>query len=661
MARIDSRLDYGLSDEAASGDLLRGASARAVLIGLILALLVCLLATDITYRLRASRVSLGHLPMALWLPFLLLFLSNLGLKRIRPRWSLAPHELGLILCMGFIGGAFPTKNVAGRLVAVLATPYYKATPENRWGDYIVEHLRPWAVPSDAAGGVSTLWEGLPRGHSIPWEVWIGPLFWWFTFFFALFFACLCITVVLRKQWVEHERIVFPLAQLPIQMITDEHPDSIWPRFFRSGLFWVGFALAFTILCWNVLPRFSHRIPMIPIGPTFRTAVSFGSEFPSLMVKFNFVVAAFGYLTNLEVLLSIWLFHVLAIVEMGALNRIGITVSNDYVSGVLLQQAGGFVTLVLFGLIMARRHIGSVLREAWHPQSAQADADELLPYRICVVGLVLSVGYAVAWMNALGISLVGVTVQLGILFVYFLGLAKIVAETGLVYIETPLRTQELAAATLGPLAETPDHVAMALTANSVESHREYILPTLTHIARIHHSFRWRRRSIVGALCAAFVIGFAASVAYTLNLCYSATGAANIRHVYVFNNYGLRMFDRVVRWASAYLSFSSTELSFLAAGSAITLLLSFLRLRFLWWPLHPVGFTVGYVFPVRVTAFTVFLVWAFKSLVLRLGGVTLYRHLQPLFLGLLIGYTLGVGVSTFVDALWFPGDGRMVHTW
>ena len=661
VAGTDARHDYGLSDESPSGDTLRGASARAVVIGLVLVLVVCLLATDITYRLRASRVSLGHLPMALWLPFLLLFLSNLGLKRLRPRWSLAPHELGLILCMGFIGGAFPTKNVAGRLVAVLATPYYKATPENRWGDFIVEHLRPWAVPSDAAGSVSALWEGLPRGVGFPWDVWIGPLFWWFTFFFALFFACFCITVVLRKQWVEHERIVFPLAQLPIQMIADEQPDSVWPRFFRSGLFWIGFTLAFAILCWNVMPRFSHRIPLIPIGPTFRTAISFGSEFPSLMVKFNFVVAAFGYLTNLEVLLSIWLFHVLSIVEMGALNRVGITVRNDYVSGVMLQQAGGFVTLVLFGLLMARQHIGAVLREAWHPRSTPADAGELLSYRICVVGLVLSVGYAVAWMNALGVSLVGVAVQLGILFVYFLGLAKIVAETGLVYIETPLRTQELAAAALGPLVETQDHVGMAITANSVESHREYILPTLTHIARIQHSFRWRRRSIVGALCAAFVVGYAASVAYTLSLCYSSTGAANIRHVYVFNNYGLRMFDRVVRWASDYPSFTSTELSFLAAGSAITLLLSFLRLRFLWWPLHPVGFTVGYVFPVRVTAFTVFLVWAFKSLVLRLGGVTLYRHLQPFFLGLLIGYTLGVGVSTLVDAVWFPGDGRMVHTW
>ncbi|MDP6779314.1 MAG: hypothetical protein QGI83_21345, partial [Candidatus Latescibacteria bacterium] len=141
MAHTEPRHDYGLADETPSEDALRGASARALLVGLVLALLVCLLATDITYRLRASRVSLGHLPMALWLPFLLLFLGNLGLKRFRPRWSLASQELGLILCMGLIGGAFPTKNVAGRLVAVLATPYYKATPENRWGDFVVEHLR----------------------------------------------------------------------------------------------------------------------------------------------------------------------------------------------------------------------------------------------------------------------------------------------------------------------------------------------------------------------------------------------------------------------------------------------------------------------------------------------------------------------------------------
>jgi len=661
MAQNAPRLDYTASRDHELTGQAHAVTLRAVVVGLLLTIVICFVATDTTYRLRASRVSLGHIPMSLWLPFILLFLLNPLVKQLRESWALRPPELGLILCMGFIGGAFPTKNVAGRLVAVLATPHYKATPENRWADFALEHLRPWSVPGNSQGAVTHLWEGLPRGMGIPWRDWAGPLFWWFTLFFALFICCLCISVILRKQWVEHERIVFPLARLPLLMITDQKPGSSWPRFFGVPLFWVGFCLGFTILCWNILPRFYHQVPAIPIGPTYRSAIAFGRDYPPLQVKFNFVVAAFGYLTNLEVLLSIWFFHLLSLIEIGVLNRFGVTVHSDYESGLLLQQVGAFTALAMFGLVMARKHVGSVFRAAWNPPADADDRHELLSYRAAVVGLCLSLLYASAWMHALGVSLLGVGVQLGLLLIYFLGLAKIVAETGLVYIETPLRTQELAAAALGTSVQTPDHVGMALAANSVESHREYILPVLTHIAKIHDGFRWRRAPFLGALCAAFVVGFAVSVAYTLNLCYGATGAANIRHVWVFGGYSLRMFDRVVRWATDVPTFTAVELGLLGAGALGTLILSLLRLRFAWWPFHPVGFAVGYVYPVRVTAFTVFLVWAFKSIVLRVGGIVLYRRLQPFFLGLLIGYTLGVGVSTLADVIWFPGNGHMVHTW
>jgi len=593
------------------------------------------------------------------LPFILLYFTNLALKYFRPARALGSQELGLILCMGFIGSAFPTKNVAGRLVAVLATPYYKATPENRWGDYVLDHLKPWAVPSNQTGAITHLWEGLPRGQSLPWDVWLMPLFWWFTLLAALFIACFCITVILRKQWVEYERIVFPLARLPVMMITDETEGSPWPGFFRSRMFWFGLSIGLFILTWNVLPRFSHRIPIIPLGPTHSTSLTLGPDFPPLIVKFNYVVAAFGYLTNLEVLLSIWFFHLLSLLEIGAINRLGLTVSSEYFGGVLLQQVGGFVALALFGLYMARSHILAVIRLAIRPTGE--DRDEMLSYRTAVIGFVLSLGYAGAWLHALGVSLQGVVIQLALLFIYFLGLAKIVAETGLVYIETPQRTQSLVAGILGSTIQTPDHTALALASNSVESHRQYMLPAFVHIGKTNDQFRWGRSRIVLALAAAFILGFAASVAYTLDLCYGATGAANILHVYVFGGYGLTMFNRVVRWTSSVPSFTGTDLGFISAGVLGTLALSLLRLRFTWWPLHPVGFTVGYVYPVRVTAFTVFLTWAFKSLVLRIGGITLYRNLQPFFLGLLIGYTLGVGVSTLTDAIWFPGNGKMVHTW
>ena len=40
-------------------------------------------------------------------------------------------------------------------------------------------------------------------------------------------------VILRKQWIERERLIFPLAQLPLEMTKKS--------FFKNKLMWLGFA------------------------------------------------------------------------------------------------------------------------------------------------------------------------------------------------------------------------------------------------------------------------------------------------------------------------------------------------------------------------------------------------------------------------------------
>ena len=57
------------------------------------------------------------------------------------------------------------------------------------------------------------YEGLPSGQTIPWSAWVSPLFWWMSFIGALLVVCFCTVVVLRRQWIDRERIVFPLAQV----------------------------------------------------------------------------------------------------------------------------------------------------------------------------------------------------------------------------------------------------------------------------------------------------------------------------------------------------------------------------------------------------------------------------------------------------------------
>ena len=104
----------------------------------------------------------------------------------------------------------------------------------------------------------------------------------------------------------------------------------------------------------------------------------------------------------------------------------------------------------------------------------------------------------------------------------------------------------------------------------------------------------------------------------------------------------------------------RLSLFGIGVVAMSLLTFLKYRFPWWPFHPVGFALaGTGTSVRYTVFSVFLAWAIKFVLLRIGGVALYRRCRPFFLGVLVGYTAGVGGSLLVDIVWFPRSGHSIH--
>jgi hypothetical protein len=74
---------------------------------------------------------------------------------------------------------------------------------------------------------------------------------------------------------------------------------------------------------------------------------------------------------------------------------------------------------------------------------------------------------------------------------------------------------------------------------------------------------------------------------------------------------------------------------AGGVLFSLFLGLMRVRFLWWPFHPVGFALAHSFWCSVFWFTAMLAWAAKALVLRYGGATLHRKMFHLCAGLLVG--------------------------
>ena len=171
----------------------------------------------------------------------------------------------------------------------------------------------------------------------------------------------------------------------------------------------------------------------------------------------------------------------------------------------------------------------------------------------------------------------------------------------------------------------------------------------------------RNWIIPSLWIAFLAGAGASFAYVLALCYTEAGL-NLRTYTLTRGNTITFNSLATAITGANRSvFDYQKLAVWMFGAGEVILLSAMRSWLSWWPLHPVGLAFQRTIGVRVFGFSAFLAWLIKLIVLRIGGISFYRRSQPLFLGLLVGYVAMIGISSVVDAVWFPGEGHWVHGW
>ena len=78
-----------------------------------------------------------------------------------------------------------------------------------------------------------------------------------------------------------------------------------------------------------------------------------------------------------------------------------------------------------------------------------------------------------------------------------------------------------------------------------------------------------------------------------------------------------------------------------GAAVTGLLSFLRLRYTWWPLHPIGYLILGTFPSIHMWPSILIGWVLKTTIVRFGGANFYTACKPFFIGLIVGESVAAG--------------------
>ena len=86
--------------------------------------------------------------------------------------------------------------------------------------------------------------------------------------------------------------------------------------------------------------------------------------------------------------------------------------------------------------------------------------------------------------------------------------------------------------------------------------------------------------------------------------------------------------------------------MAARAATAVVLGVFRLRVWWWPFHPVGYIAANCWGMHWYYMPFFIGWALKSLVVRYGGLRLYRQTIPLAIGMIVGDQLAQAAWSLV---------------
>ena len=634
-----------------------GLTVRAVLLGFVFSVLLNIWGIHSSYVANSSIVSIAHLPITALFPFVIVLLVlNPLLKLFLPGRGFTRQEMIIIFFLVLTASVIPAWAFSSYAMSVISGPFYFATPENQWAELFLSAIPSWLVVPNRADALTAFYEGLPSGEPVPWQVWAIPLFWWTTFYIAIFIVGASLVVILRKQWVEHERLSFPLAQVPLLLMEGSDGPALLPTIARKRLFWIGFGVTMFILCWNMVSYFGH-VPPIRIGPTHATNLVLYEGFPAIGIRFNYLVAGVAYFTRIEVLFSVWLFFLLRIIQEGIMANLGLTENFKHLN---LQHLGGFLTFVVFTLWMARQHLFQVVMKAFGRASDLDDSREFFSYRVAVFGVLFGMLYMVCWLYAAGGSLPIVLVTLVMLFLMYLGVTRVVAETGLVAFDFPADAPNQVVVNIsGPgNISHPDLIAMTLSHTYARNWRTLGMCSMSSAAKVGDVMGGVGKGVFGIITTALALSMATAIVYTLYLGYDF-GASQFTGV-AFQRGAHTVWDELGAWINNADPLKLDNWMYAGSGVLVMVFLIFAHHHFHWWPLHPIGFGVVSTWSVNQAAVTFFFVWLFKVILMRIGGVSLYRKMQPFFIGMIVAYAIGVFLSYMVDLVWFPANGHQVHS-
>jgi len=576
------------------------------------------------------------------------FLLNAVMSARGRNLALNRSELIVVYIMLMVVASLASVGLCETILPAITGAFYYVSPENEWKELLFPHL-PSALMVDDGAGNRDFYEGMGSAAvSVPYSLWARPLALWFAFLLVLYMAMVSAAVILRRQWMDRERLAYPLVQAAQEIIRGEEEGTAVNPFFKSRAMWIGMSVPVIVGLFSGLSRY------FPGLPVFRTAWSFpiyGGQ--AINMTLSFAVLGFSYLISPDIAAGIWGFALLAKLEKMVFVTQGITKQQDVwsvsVSELLNYQGlGALIVFVLLGLWVGREHLVAVGRRFIGLASPLSDDDEIMSYRAAVAGLLGGIIGMVLWFIYLGAPWWAGVLFVALAMLIFTGITRIVAESGVPALISPMVAPDFMVYGLGSnLLGASSIGTFSLTYVFAADIRVFLMGVVANgLKLIEGMDRRSRRCVFWAILAAVFLGVIGSLWTVMQLAYK-DGGINCAG-WFFN----AMPNIICRTAVTALEPSGVYwpgMGFVGLGAAGMMALTWLRQRFLWWPLHPIGFPVMTSWIVDWMWFSVFFAWLIKVTILRYGGASLFSRSRRFFLGIIVGRMLISGVWLVVDYL------------
>ena len=615
----------------------RGVTFRSVLLALILLPLNAYWVVQmevVRYSAHPTTISLFFNAV-----FVLLVLTvlNIGVRRVAPKLALERGELLLIYSVLSIGSCACGHDMLQVFVPMLTWSFMHADGSNNWANVINPFLKKWLFVSDP-----NVYRDYYVGNSSVWQwkyisAWLPVTLGWTAFVATLFFVMLCISVILRKQWTENERLTYPIVQLPLQITSENafQPGGL----FRNKIFWMGFVVAGLIDTINSLNYYYPSIPTVftpGFGQSFLDVGPFLTQKPWNAIgwtplSFYPFMIGLGMFMPLDFLFSciffywFWKFEKVFAVAMAWDQDPRFPYTES-------QAFGAYLSFFLYAAWISRNYLRQVVLKALGKPSTADDSREPISYRAALLGVLAG-----------GVGLISFAIYLGmtpwvavLFFLMYFGLAisitRMRAELG-----TPIHDlhftgpEMILTRTMGSKAfDTPTLTVFSVFFWFNRAYRSHPMPHQLESFKLAEQSKADYKKWWGGL---FLLGIVAIfvafwVVLHLMYVYGAEGKSRL-------TFGAESYNQLNTWIKTPEKGKFQEFMAIWSGFGIAFLLQWLRVRIPWWPLHPLAFAVTSSWEINLVWGPLFIAWVCKVLILRYGGRGGFQRSLPLFIGLMLG--------------------------